>query len=104
LIGGETDHTLRRIARFADGWLPRARHGFDPSDNLARLRRMCAAVGRPIDEISTSVFGAPADLETLKGYQDAGIDRVLLPLPAIAPDEVLKILDNYAEDILNRLN
>ncbi|MDG1113611.1 MAG: LLM class F420-dependent oxidoreductase [Pseudomonadales bacterium] len=103
LIGGETDHTLRRIARFADGWLPRARHGFNPHDNLARLQKMCAAVGRPFDEISTSVFGAPADLETLKDYQDAGIDRVLLPLPSSEPSEVLRILDQYAEGILNRL-
>jgi hypothetical protein len=49
------------------------------------------------------VFGAPADLETLKDYQDAGIDRVLLPLPSGEPSEVLRILDQYAEGILNRL-
>jgi alkanesulfonate monooxygenase SsuD/methylene tetrahydromethanopterin reductase-like flavin-dependent oxidoreductase (luciferase family) len=103
LIGGETDHTLRRIARYADGWLPRARHGFNPKANLARLEQMCAAVGRPTEEISTSVFGAPADLEALKGYQDAGIDRVLLPLPSSEPSKVLRILDQYAEDILKGL-
>ena len=54
-------------------------------------------------DLNYVVFGAPADLEALKGYQDAGIDRVLLPLPSSEPSEVLRILDQYAEDILKGL-
>src|SRR5690606_12146974 len=49
LLGGESDHTLRRIVRFCDGWLPRARGGFDAAQNLQRLERIAAEHGRPMD-------------------------------------------------------
>ncbi|MAI54879.1 MAG: LLM class F420-dependent oxidoreductase [Gammaproteobacteria bacterium TMED95] len=97
LIGGETDHTLRRIAKLGQGWLPRARHGFDAAANLARLRRICDAEERPMSDISTSVFGAPADLATLEAYMEAGVDRALLPLASTSESEVLYRLDHYAK-------
>lgn len=104
LIGGETDHTLRRIARYANGWLPRARHGFEAEPNLARLKQICEEEGRDFSEVSTSVFGAPSDLATLERFAEAGINRVLLPLPAAAPDQVLKKLDLYASSLTSLLN
>jgi len=41
LLGGETDHTLRRVAEFCDGWLPRARGDWQPGPRW----RVCA--GQP---------------------------------------------------------
>ena len=95
LIGGETDHTLRRIAQYADGWLPRARNGFDAKANMARLKAMCAEVGRDFESVSTSVFGAPNDYDTLRDYQAAGVDRALLALRSSETDDVLKQVDAF---------
>ena len=95
LIGGETDHTLRRIAQYADGWLPRARNSFDAKANMARLKAMCAEVGRDFESVSTSVFGAPNDYDTLRDYQAAGVDRALLALRSSETDDVLKQVDAF---------
>ena len=96
ILGGETDYTLRRVVDYCDGWLPRARHGFDAVENIARLQKIADESGRDMSTLSVSVFGAPAEENTLTGYRDAGINRVLLSLPSAPRDEVLPILDSYA--------
>ena len=45
LLGGESDHTLRRVVEFGNGWLPRAHRGFEPGRAVARLRQAAAAAG-----------------------------------------------------------
>lgn len=95
VLGGESDHTLRRVVDFCDGWLPRARHGFDAAENMQRLRAMAERQGRPMTTLSVSVFGARADADTLQAYRDAGITRAILPLPPAPRDEVWKVLDRY---------
>ena len=95
LLGGETDYTLRRIVEYCDGWLPRARHGFDAAENIARLKSFADAAGRDMTTLSVSIFGAAPRDEILAGYQQAGIDRAILPLPSADRDRVLSILDRY---------
>ncbi|MFU8814976.1 MAG: LLM class F420-dependent oxidoreductase [Pseudomonadales bacterium] len=95
VLGGESDHTLRRVVDFCDGWLPRARHGFDAAENMQRLRAMAERQGRPMTTLSVSVFGARPDADTLQAYRDAGITRAILPLPPAPRDEVWKVLDRY---------
>ncbi len=95
LLGGESDHTLRRVVEFCDGWLPRGRGGFDAAANMARLGRMAERHGRTMETLSVSVFGAPPNAETLQAYRDAGITRAILPLPAAGRDDVWPLLDRY---------
>ena len=96
LIGGESIHTLRRVVDFGDGWFPRARGGFDPVAERARLQRVADEAGRAMDTLSISVFGAPADQATLQRYRAAGIERAVLALPSADADTVLPLLDRYA--------
>ena len=95
ILGGESDHTLRRVVSFCDGWLPRARHGFDAAENLQRLRRIADQHGRSMETLSVSVFGARADGDTLQSYREAGIDRAILGLPSAPRDEVWRVLDRH---------
>jgi len=96
LIGGESDHTLRRVVDFGDGWFPRGRGGFDAAVNVARLQHIAEDRGRDLSTLSISVFGAPADAAVLDAYREAGIDRAVLALPAAAADNVLPLLDRRA--------
>jgi probable F420-dependent oxidoreductase len=96
ILGGETDYTLRRVVDYCDGWLPRARHGFDAAENMARLKYFADEAGRDMSELSVSVFGAPADAGVLAGYAEAGVNRALLTLPSAPRDEVMGLLDEYA--------
>jgi hypothetical protein len=62
---------------------------------MARLKAMCAEVGRDFESVSTSVFGAPNDYDTLRDYQAAGVDRALLALRSSETDDVLKQVDAF---------
>ena len=96
LIGGETDHTLRRVVEFGNGWFPRpGRGGFDPVHAMARMRQMAAEYDRDPAELSMTVFRAPEDRKTLDSYNEAGIERALLRLPTEGRDSLLKLLDSY---------
>jgi len=95
LLGGETDHTLRRIIEYCDGWLPRPR-GFDPVQGIERLHRMASEKKRDPKSLSVTVFGAPADSAVLASYTKAGIDGALLAIPDASRDEILRQLDQWA--------
>jgi alkanesulfonate monooxygenase SsuD/methylene tetrahydromethanopterin reductase-like flavin-dependent oxidoreductase (luciferase family) len=94
LLGGETDHTLRRIIEYCDGWLPRPR-GFDPVEGIERLRRMASEKGRDPKTLSVTVFAAPPKEAVLESYRKAGIDGALLAIPDLSRDEILRQLDEW---------
>lgn len=95
LLGGETDHTLNRVVRMADGWFPRPGRGFEPGESMAKLRAAAEKAGRDPKSIQVTVFRAPADAQQLEAYQQAGCDRVLLEIPDAPRDEILALLDDY---------
>ena len=99
LIGGESVYTLRRIVEYGDGWLPRARGGFDPYEGVGRLRAVADEAGRDMATLSITVFGAPPDAAVLDLYREAGIDRAVLALPSEGADVVLPLLDGHAQHL-----
>ena len=96
LLGGETDHTLRRVVEFCDGWFPRGRGGFDAVAGVARLRRIADEAGRDMSDLSISVFGARPDRRTMDEYREAGVTRAIIGLPSDSRDDVLRLLDKHA--------
>jgi len=96
LLGGETDYTLKRVAAFCDGWFPRAGAGFDPAVAMARLRAAGEAAGRAPGALTATVFRAPPEAAALARYRAAGIDRVLLEVPDLDRDGILRRLDELA--------
>jgi probable F420-dependent oxidoreductase len=96
LLGGETDYTLKRVAAFCDGWFPRPRAGFEPATAMARLRAAEAAAGRAPGSLTATVFRAPPEAGALAQYRAAGIDRVLLEVPDLDRDGILRRLDALA--------
>jgi probable F420-dependent oxidoreductase len=96
LLGGETDHTLRRVVEFCDGWFPRAGAGFDPAVAMARLKRAAEGAGRDPAGMQVTVFRAPADAAALARYAEAGIGGALLEVPDLDRDGILRRLDELA--------
>jgi probable F420-dependent oxidoreductase len=96
-IGGETDHTLRRVVRCADGWLPRMR---DPEHVLAQIPKLHAfarEAGRDPASIAISAFALPAKPDAIARFRDAGVTRAILALPPGDRDETMRRLDRYAD-------
>jgi probable F420-dependent oxidoreductase len=96
LLGGDSDHTLKRVVEFCDGWLPIGRPGFNAKEAVARLRQAASVAKRDFSTLSISVFGAPADPAVLAEYREVGIQRALLAIPDLTRDEILGVLDKYA--------
>jgi probable F420-dependent oxidoreductase len=95
VVGGGFPHAAKRAVAYGDGWIPIGGRT-DPLDVLAPFRQMAKDAGRDPTSLSFDVFGAPRDIETLKRYRDAGVDRAIFMLPSKSRDEVLPILDQSA--------
>ncbi len=96
VLGGETEHTLRRIVRCADGWLPRAMNPERVIKGISRLESIAAEAGRSMDTISVSVFAPPPKEEVVAQFRDTAVDRVILMVPPRDEDSTLARLDRYA--------
>jgi probable F420-dependent oxidoreductase len=97
LLGGDTDYTLDRVARFCDGWLPIARPGFDAATSMARMKAAADRHNRNFSDISVTVFAASADPAAMDGLRAVGISRALIALPSVSRDKMLPLLDDYAK-------
>ncbi len=96
VLGGESDHTLKRVVEYCDGWFPRTRAGFDPVEAKARLAKAANEKGRDPKSLTITVFGAPNKAEVLESYAKAGIEGALLAVPDGTRDEILAFLDKQA--------
>ena len=96
LIGGESDHTIKRVVEFGNGWFPRPRNNWEPKSAVARLHAAAKAAGRDPATLPITVFAAPPDREKLIAYREAGIYRVLFEVPDVGRDEILRLLDKNA--------
>jgi probable F420-dependent oxidoreductase len=98
IVGGAFPHAARRAIRYADGWIPIAgRGGSDLGEQIAQFRAMASEAGRDPASLPVTVFGAPEDLDELRRYRDLGVARALVGLPSAASDEIVPIIDRWAE-------
>ncbi len=96
ILGGETDHTLKRIVRLGDGWLPRAMNPERVFTGMEKLRRFAEEAGRDPATISVSVFAPPPKDEVINRCRETAAERVILMVPPQDTDATLRRLDRYA--------
>jgi probable F420-dependent oxidoreductase len=99
IVGGAFPHSARRAVRYGDGWVPNAsRPNYaDVTEFLPQFRQMMAEAGRDPTAVPVSIFGAPENLDRLKRHRDQGIAREVVTLPSAKADEILPVLDRWAE-------
>ena len=95
LLGGETDHTLRRVIKYCDGWLPRARDPEIIVRGIARLNELAEEAGRDTESISVNVFAPRPDAELIDRFKSMGVARIVLWLPPEDRNAVSRRLDDY---------
>ncbi|MCZ6710339.1 MAG: LLM class F420-dependent oxidoreductase [Gammaproteobacteria bacterium] len=96
ILGGETDHTLRRIVRVGDGWLPRAMNPQQVLDGMTRLKQFAEEAGRDPATISVSIFAPPPKDDVINRFKETDAERIILMVPPRDEAETLKRLDRYA--------
>ena len=99
IVGGAFPYAARRALAYGDGWVPHASRPqyADVSEHLPRFRQMAAEAGRDPASVPVTIFGVTEDLERLRRYRDLGIARAVVSLPSAQADEILPILDRWAE-------
>ena len=95
VLGGESDHTLRRVIKHCDGWLPRARNPETVVRGIARLNEFAEEADRDPESISVNVFAPRPDAELIDRFKSMGVARIGLWLPPEDSDAVSKRLDGY---------
>ena len=96
IVGGAFPHAARRAIRYGQGWIPLAGRG-DVTAQIPEFRKMAEAAGRDPASLPISLFSAKDDPDTLKRYRDLGVARVTVALPSAPADQVLPLLDRWAE-------
>jgi probable F420-dependent oxidoreductase len=96
LVGGNGPKVLDRVLAFGDEWLPnRVGDSGQFLGRVAELQERAREAGR--GPIPVTLLGTPRPPETLERFARGGIDRFVWWLPAGPPDEVERVLDEYAE-------
>jgi hypothetical protein len=65
------------------------------SARIAELNHLATEAGR--GRIPVSIFGASPRPEAVQHYAELGVERCIFWLPSASREEVLPLLDDYAE-------
>ncbi|MDE2932780.1 MAG: LLM class F420-dependent oxidoreductase [Chloroflexota bacterium] len=95
IIGGDGPTTLKRVARYGDGWMPidgRNRDDFAPA--ITELNDLAAEQGR--GPMTVSLFGSGPNPARIEKHAKAGVDRIVFLVPPAPADVVLPMLEERA--------
>ena len=106
IIGGSKGKAFERVARHGDGW-------YAPTANLKQLAALmpqldaaCAAAGRTRASVEITAMWIPAveGVDVVPRYAELGVDRLVIPLPAIAAsDGAIAGIRRCADEVLAKL-
>jgi probable F420-dependent oxidoreductase len=94
LLGNNPRNALRRVVRYADGWMP---NGINPKtfpQRIQQLNELAEEAGR--GPIPVTMFGAPPQAEAVEHFAELGVERCILPLPPAPAEDVMPLLDAQA--------
>ena len=101
LLGGMAPNVLKRIVRWADGWLPNRISPESLREKRAELDRRAEAAGRDPTSLTISVHGQPDDRDLVQTYVDAGAHRVIIRTQATKSEaEMMAQLEEIARKLL----
>tara|TARA_B100000700_G_scaffold314975_1_gene402326 strand:- start:3822 stop:4658 length:837 start_codon:yes stop_codon:yes gene_type:complete len=94
LLGNAGAGAVSRVIKYADEWMPIGPR-VDLPGRLEELREATEAAGRA--QIPVSNWGTAPNREAIDELIDLGVDRAVFGLPSAKSDEIIPILDRYAE-------
>ena len=97
LIGSRSDKVFARIVRYADGWCPLLRPGYDLARGVKMLRAAADQAGRRYDDLQLKVSIIAPTPDNVKQALDLGFQEVETFVPSAGPEKALPVIDNFAE-------
>jgi alkanesulfonate monooxygenase SsuD/methylene tetrahydromethanopterin reductase-like flavin-dependent oxidoreductase (luciferase family) len=111
LFGGESRAALRRAAELGDGWYG-VRHSLESiGPKLALLKELTTQAGRDFARLEISVgieTGTPLTVDTVKGFADAGVHRLMVFAPGFVPrsrfeTELFPQMEQFANEVMAKV-
>lgn len=99
-LGGNARNVFRRVAGWADGWLPAGPTVEQVKAGRAALDERAVAAGRDPASIQITAFAVPADRERLQDYAAAGANRAIVMLPDSKDPAALAELERIGKAVL----
>jgi len=106
IIGGSKGKAFERVARFGDGWYAPTGHVSQLAPLLPALDAACAAAGRDRSTVEITAMWIPPleGADALPKYEDLGVARLVVPLPALAAQGgAIEGLRRFADTVLAKL-
>ena len=72
----------------------------DPVGLMPQLRDALSEAGRDVSRFEVTIYFCPPEAGTVERCVEAGLTRVLFPLPSAPRDEALRRLDELAKLIV----
>ncbi len=94
IVGGNGPGVRDRVLEYGDGWMPNASRG-RVREGIDELTRRASEQGR--EPIPVSIFGPRPEAQTLDDYLAMGVERCVFAVPPAPADEVLPLLDRFAD-------
>ncbi len=95
-LGAQSKWAFDRVVDYCDGWMPIGLMG-GLEEGMAALRQAAARAGRPFEEIDKTIFAAQPTAEACEQNIALGFTELCFALPSKTSDEVLPLLDQFAE-------
>ncbi len=104
IIGGSKGKVFDRIAKHGDGWYAPAQNADDLESLLKPLDDACARAGRDRSTVEISTMWIPAmeGIDVVKRYEDLGVSRLVVPVPALGGPPLVA-LEKMGEEILSKI-
>ena len=101
ILGGASRNVLRRIATWADGWLPLRISPEELETSRKILDALAGEMGRDPSEITITAYGQNPDRALIRSLFDAGADRVVVrPEHVDTESEMGQQLENIANEVM----
>ena len=100
LLGGFARNVFKRVVAWGDGWMPTGVTPEQVKMGRATLDELADAAGRDPRSIQITVFGQPSDAGVIRGFEEAGADRVIVRLPNTRDEGALTELERMAGQVL----
>ncbi len=106
-VGGAGEHALRRVIRYADGWMPMTGDPAKLAIGRARLRALAVEAGRPTPEIVAFTAFDPREPERiperLGALAEAGVTRLVAGVRYATADDFARHVGFLATRVLPAL-
>jgi probable F420-dependent oxidoreductase len=101
ILGGMAKNVLRRVATWADGWMPNRITPAQLEESRKILDTLAAERGRDPASLTITVYGQPANRELVQSLFNAGANRVVVRPDFVSTEEEMgQQLERMAEAVL----